>query len=134
MPSIVIVTKQCYLLAEAINYITINEVRDDDYVKLDFDNSKKKSKKPTKKGTPDDARQFQIIVDFIPLQGTTTTLKSNHNSSGSVNVAVAVTGRERTLDLFAHMVDQIREQLPDQKFLDQMVEKFLTETKDEHQN
>ncbi len=137
MASIVIVTQQCYLLCEAINYIAINEVQDDEDEKLSFfDRPAKrgrKTKKPTKKQIEAWKRQqYQIIIDFIPANGINPNSNqlSKHGGKETSTVAIKVTGRDRCLDLFAHMVEQIREQIPDNKFLDDIVEKFIQETKE----
>ena len=139
MPSIVIVTRQCYLLCESINYIAINEINDEEEraVRM-FDNVKKKKRpgaKPTKKQLEEwRKQQFQIIIDFVPANGVNPTNnsigKSSRNGGDTASVAIKVTGRDRCLDLFAHMVEQIREQIPDNKFLDDIVEKFIQEGKD----
>jgi hypothetical protein len=141
MSKIVIVTSQCYLLAEAINYIAINEVAEDDRegrIVDVFDSapSKKrgrKSKRPIKltEEQKDARRQYQIVIDFVPANGiipTTTNVLGNKRAGDTASVGVKVTGRKRCLDLFSHMVEQIREQIPDNKFLDQIVENFLQET------
>jgi len=138
MASIVIVTKQCYLLCEAINYIAINEVQDDDDKELSsmFDKPKRgrKSRKPTKKQVEAWKRQqYQIVIDFVPANGINPTNGNQLRKSGgdTATIGIKITGRDRCLDLFAHMVEQIREQIPDNKFLDEIVEKFIQETKEE---
>lgn len=137
MANIVIVTKQCYLLCEAINYIAINEVdpHDDDGKLAIFDKPRrgKKAKKPTKRQIEAwERQQFQIVIDFIPSNGTNPTQGlSKHGSNGNTTtVAIRVSGRDRCLALFSHMVEQIREQIPDNKFLDDIVSRFLQEDKD----
>src|ERR1035437_5596022 len=136
MANIVIVTDQCYLLCEAINYIAVNEVDEDDRQKLSyFDKPKTKSrriKKPTKKQLDAlDKKQVHIIIDFIPVAGTNVNNNSRRLGSNpdSTTVAITVTGKDRCLNLFSHMVEQIREQIPDHMFLDKLVDKFIQETK-----
>jgi hypothetical protein len=130
MAAIVIVTQQCYLLCEAINYIAINEVDENEERKLSiFENSKKKGKKLTKKQRETLAKQqYQIIIDFVPANGVTLNQNSRNNTN-TATVAIRVTGRDKCLGLFSHMVEQIREQIPDNKFLDEIVNKFLQEEK-----
>ena len=135
MANIVIVTQQCYLLCEAINYIAINEVDENDDRKHSiFDKPKgKKNKKFTKKQFEEMREQhFQIIIDFVPANGIspTTSGLGKHGSGNTATVAIKVSGRDRCLALFTHMVEQIREQIPDNKFLDDIVNKFLQEDKD----
>jgi len=129
MASIVIVTQQCYLLCEAINYIAINEIDENDERKLSiFDKPKrgKKGKKLTRKQIEDLRKQFQIVIDFVPASGVQLNANSRNNTN-TATVAIKVSGRERCLALFTHMVEQIREQIPDNKFLDEIVNKFLQE-------
>jgi hypothetical protein len=135
MANIVIVTQQCYLLCEAINYIAINEIDESDERKLSFFNKPtgKKGKKPTKRQLEEWRRQqFQIVIDFVPAAGVTPSSSglSKHNSGNTATVAIKVSGRDHVLALFSHMVEQIREQIPDNKFLDDIVSKFLQEDKD----
>ncbi|CAM6003918.1 unnamed protein product [Sphagnum balticum] len=118
----------------AINYIAINEVQDDDQDRLSiFDKPRRgrKRKKPTKKQLETwNRQQFEIIIDFIPTHGTNANNNSSRSKGDSATVAIQVAGRDRCLELFAHMVEQIREQIPDNKFLDDIVEKFIQETKE----
>lgn len=137
MASIVIVTRQCYLLCDSINYIAVNEVQDDEDRDISiFDKPRRgrKRKKPTKKQIEAwKKQQYQIIIDFIPVNGNNSSSNSNKLRSGgeAATVAIKVTGRDRCLDLFAHMVEQIREQIPDHKFLDDIVNRFIQDTQDE---
>ena len=144
MANIVIITKQCYLLCEAINYIAVNEVRDDDAMDA-FDrvmrkraarkSGRKRSLAP-KKPTALERRiaettQYQIIIDFIPVAGKhSPNIKSNGVTPESASVGFTVTGRKTCLELFSHMVEQLREQIPDHMYLDKLVEKFLSEAMD----
>jgi hypothetical protein len=137
MPSVVIVTKQCYLLCEAINYIAINEVQDEDEDRMSvFDRPKRgrKTRKPTKKQLDAlKSQQFNIIIDFIPANNVNPSNGNglSKNRGDSTTVAIKVTGRDRCQELFTHMVEQIREQIPDNKFLDQIVEQFLIESRED---
>jgi hypothetical protein len=130
MANVVIVTRQCYLLCESINYIAINEV--DDERKQEYSSMtarRRKKKKTAKQKAALAAKQYNILIDFIPVNRTGVNFNSpssNKNSDDSTTVAITVTGRERCGELFNDMVSQIREQIPDQLFLDKLVEKFLT--------
>jgi len=146
MPSVVIVTEQCYLLAEAINYIVINEDEegrnDRDYM---LDEPKKKGSKAKKKKTPTQAQRdkdirlyiqerkpFVIHINFV-AKGTapnTNGSMSKHNGDDT-GVHVKVMGLRRTLKVFRDIVKQLREQIPDERFLDSLVEGFLTDTENE---
>jgi hypothetical protein len=133
MPSVVIVTKQCYLLCEAINFIVINELEDDEGLTkfLSRLRSKKKSKtksKPPKSPKLKDEyikliKPYQIIINFEPKGQPT---HNQASTEAGTQVAITVQGLERTIALFQEMVAQIREQIPDQMFLDKLVREFLT--------
>lgn len=129
MASIVIVTKQCYLICEAINFIVINETDNNDHKNI-FATAKKarKAKKPTKAQLAKfDNKQFQIVIDFVPVGGVNNGPIKRSSNDESTSVAINITGREQTLNLFTHMVEQIREQIPDHVFMDKMVDDFLQE-------
>lgn len=148
MASVVIVTEQCYLLAEAINFIVINECDepsdDRDYMLDEHKrpSSVKKKKKKTKTQAQKDAeirlyiqerKPFNIVINFIakgsPGNTSGQMQKSRDDNSG---VHIRVMGLRRTLRVFRDIVRQMREQIPDEKFLDTLVEEFLTSTEDEN--
>ena len=134
MANVVIVTRQCYLLCEAINYIVINEVEDDE-PEYKISHSKKAKKKipvsmKLKTEYIKERKPYQIVIDFVPIGSPTVlnnnSLKRSSSNEDSTRVCITVQGLERAVLLFQDMVAQIREQLPDQMFLDKLVEKFLT--------
>lgn len=143
MPSVVIVTEQCYLLAEAINFIVINEDeegRDDREYMLDRPKKSAKKKKPTQAQRNKDVREyiqerkpFVIVINFIakgnPQSGSSPQMK--HSSSENSGVHIKVMGLRRTMKVFRDVVKQLREQIPDEKFLDTLVEEFLAGTEDD---
>lgn len=116
----VIVSRQCYLVCEKINFITLQEA---DPIKAKEDTpwttslkkptrtKKTKTKKPTK-----DEILYQIYICFEPAG-------SNRGEQSSVYLNVR--GEEKCLSLFKEIVGQIREQNPDQLYLDKLVDKFL---------
>lgn len=123
---IVIVTNKCYLIAEAINYITIDEVEKE---KEDIFSSKSRRKRTkTAKALAKKKREelsfYEITVDYVPAQA-----GSNVNNRRDLSsVAITVQGLINARTLFSDMVGQIREQLPDHLFLDKLVQRFLAET------
>lgn len=134
MASIVIVTKQCYLICEAINYIAVNELEDDEKEdRLSLFNKprrRRKGKKPVKsKVDMWSKRQYNIVIDFVPANGASPGggMGRNIGNGNTATLNINVTGRDICLELFSHMVRQIREQLPDNKFLDEIVEQFFQE-------
>lgn len=131
MASIVLVTRQCYLVCESINYISVHEVDEKDRAKNSLyipPPLKKHRKKPTIKQQLLDklkraAQLYQIQINFVPTRGVNS--GSQHNDEDSVTITVR--GYDRCLDLFGEMISQIREQQPDKLFLDKMVEKFFAD-------
>lgn len=131
MANIVIVTKQCYLLCQAIVYVAVNETYNGEE-KEDIFYRPKKPKKLTKKQQQQkkdaEARaKYQIIIEFIPINNSSNNIHNNMGPNGTCTLAISVTGKEECLGLFASMVGQIREQIPDQLWLDTLVQRFLTE-------
>jgi hypothetical protein len=144
MPSVVIVTEQCYLLAEAINFIIINENeeshRDRDYM-LDHPKKRVKKKRQTLAQKNKDIREyiqerkpFHIVINFVPKgsppNGTAGLSKHSNGDDGST-VNIHVQGLRRSIKMFKDIVYQLREQIPDEKFLDTLVENFLTSAENE---
>ena len=118
MAQIVIVTKQCYLICEGINFISVDEVKQDDY-KASYG-----SRPKTKKKKSEDDVMYEITIDFIPAANNSAANNSNRNRDlGSVTINVL--GRTRCLALFEDMVKQIRDQMPDVLWLNKLVENFL---------
>jgi|SRR5579884_3846683 len=130
MASIVIVTNRCYLLCEAINHISVNEMSND----CKEEEWERRRKKPKKISKATRAKQienapYQIQIDFIP---TSRGPNANNGRDDNACVSITVYGRSRAMALFGDMVAQIREQIPDQVFLDKLVENFLnTEVKND---
>jgi hypothetical protein len=147
MPSVVIVTDQCYLLAEAVNYIVINEDNENDDRNYMLDPPRKRGsskKKKTFAQKNKDIREyiqerkpFLIIINFVAKNsppnnhGQNPTRHGNNDDNPIVNVRVM--GLRRTIKVFRDIVKQMREQIPDEKFLDTLVESFLTETEDQEE-
>ena len=134
MASIVIVTRACYLLCESINHISVNEASEECKKEDDWSNSRRRKKKKPKLTKAEIAKNIQnapyrIVIDFVPVaKNHPNMLSSNkHSSDDNTSVSITVHGRDRCLELFTEMVEQIREQLPDQIFLDKIVEKLLLE-------
>lgn len=134
MASIVIVTRQCYLLCESINFISVHEMDEADKEDSLFFSPKLK-RKSKKKLTPKQqlleklkkaAQLYKITIDFIPTPtGSTNSSGLSKGNHGSVDITVR--GYDRCIELYMDMISQIREQQPDKLFLDKMVEKFFTE-------
>lgn len=134
MSQIVIVTEKCYLVCESINFITIDEVEEDcakesaPYPYSSSRRRKKKASKLTREERIQNAR-YKIVINFVPLarsgQGSPTSKNYGDNSA----VGIVVYGRSRCLQLFGSIVEQIREQMPDQIFLDKLVERLISQEK-----
>lgn len=129
MPSVVIVTSQCYLLAESINYIVINEVDDSDDKEWRPTSAKNRKIRKTNKVVRDyilERKPFNIVIDFVP-KGQPQNQNKGSSDESSV-ITITVHGLKRCVLMFHDIVEQLREQIPDQMFLDKLVEKLLTET------
>lgn len=130
MASVVIVTSQCYLLAESINYIIINEVDDSDDREWNPRTAKNRKVRRNNKVVRDyilERKPFNIVIDFMPKNQpqNQNSNKSNNDESSIVNITVH--GLQRTLRVFQDIVMQLREQIPDELFLDKLVEQFLAD-------
>jgi hypothetical protein len=102
------------------------ECRKEDQYSLRRKRRKKKLTKAERAKQIENA-PYQVVIDFVPVINAIPTNTLKNGNEDNETVAITVHGRDRCLSLFADMVTQIREQLPDQMFLDKMVEKFLTE-------
>jgi hypothetical protein len=89
-------------------------------------------KDPTKsqKEILDNYRLYSVVIDFIPTPTNNSPSGSSRNGDTST-VTVTVRGKNLAEALFGDVVQQIREQIPDNKFLDTLVERFLTEFNEE---
>ena len=137
MSNIVIVSSYCYLLCEAINSISVDvagrhdDVFDSDSVLKDFRKSLSKSKSSrykTKRQRDKEKKEeeqrknelyYQVSINFVPNGG---------YQNGSLDqrvVTIMVQGHDKAKALYTEMVQQIREQLPDQLYMKELVEKFL---------
>jgi hypothetical protein len=77
-------------------------------------------------------KPYNIVIDFIPKNNPNVG-GGNLRKSGDENttVQIRVHGYTRTLSLFQDIVAQIREQIPDEMFLNKLVEQFLTSSETE---
>ncbi len=131
MANIVIVSTHCYLLAQAINsiHIDVSEIdnsllRGEDPNRIVKKGNKKKKNKPQL--SLEEFREktkalntYNIVINYMPV---------NHNSNMNreeSSVQFCVMGRKETEKAFREIVRQIREQIPDQMFLNDLVDKLL---------
>lgn len=131
MASVVIVTSQCYLLAESLNYIIINEDDDSDSREWQPKTAKNRKVRRNNKVVRDyilERKPFNIIIDFVPKGQPQNAAHHNKNSNDESSViTISVQGLNRTLRVFQDIVSQLREQIPDELFLDKLVERFLAD-------
>lgn len=134
MANIVLVTKQCYLLCESINYISVHEMSESE--KEDSLFFTPPPRKRRKKLTPKQklleklkkaAQLYQIHIDFVPVQNSNQNANNGRRGDGTSSVAITVRGYDRCIALYMDMIQQIREQQPDKLVLDKMVERFFAE-------
>jgi hypothetical protein len=135
MANLVIVTKHCYLLCESINYISVEEAEEEKANNSLFVLPKKKKlkRKLTRQqqlmeALETKARVYEITIDFVPVAHPASNGGSRRDDRSAVTIMVR--GYTECLALFKDMVHQIREQMPDQLYLDKLVEKFFTENPD----
>jgi len=139
--SLVIVSSYCYLLCEAVNHISVDICGEDEHAdakELSWETrSKSKAKKVKKAKRPTSYEKrmaakrkeafYQVTINFAPI---------NRNNSGGGMIGGKGGGDERSLyiivqghdvaqSLYHEIVHQIREQLPDQLFLDGLVNRLL---------
>jgi hypothetical protein len=104
---IIIVTNRCFLSAERI----MSMVMHDD------------TEEPRRNKTPisDDKRSYRLEMHYYPMN----TGGSGYNPERVVALQVSMTGKQEADRLFRDVVDQIREQSPDEMFLNKLFEKHL---------
>ena len=121
---ITIVTSRTFLICESVSHITL--AADPDWSSRD---SLRQRFQPHK------IDWYVINIDFIPIprnnSSTSNGFGSSSNSSSRNSettnvVSVKVVGEKVALALFKELVSQIREQMPDQAYLDSMVTNILT--------
>jgi hypothetical protein len=135
MAQVVIVTRQCYLVAESINHISVHEMDEEDKADSLFYVPPTRKNRRRRKLTPKQelleklkraAQLYQININFTPLQSSPQNGISKHNN-GNDSVTITVRGYDRALELYHDMINQIREQIPDRLWLDKLVESFFTQ-------
>lgn len=105
---ITIVTDRLYLVTEKIISIYINEY---------FDNYGPGSRRVY-------LHEYSIYINFVP---TDSNGSNNIRNDSSETVQIKGFGLKRTSLLFKDIVRQIREQCPDQLYLDKVVDGFLSQ-------
>ena len=133
MSNIVIVSSHCYLLCEAVEHISIDvcgdRYDDDDEIELvkRISRSRRKPKKPTKRQKQEAARKeeayYQVSISFIAVNRNS--MSKNGGSSDHRTLQITLKGHEKAMGLYKEIVSQIREQIPDQLFLNDLVTKLL---------
>lgn len=107
--SLTIVTSRTYLLCEAINHISLRA-------------------EPERINNHKIMPYYYIDINFVPLSrgngGGSSSLSSRNNDEDH-QVCIKVIGEKVALRVYKEIVQQIREQMPDQMYLDKMVENIL---------
>lgn len=150
MANIVIVSTHCYLLCEAINSITIDVTNIDNSLlrkedpSLNFLNkvlskkgkpakprrSARRGQGPTTKELQDYSKKveatsgYQVTISYMPVSN-----GPQHNPDAQF-VQFTVLGYQRAMMAYREIVQQIREQLPDKVFLNELVDKLLESSDD----
>jgi len=112
--SIVIVTENQYILAQKIHHVVMNEQRNFDEV---WSGGRRKTVKD---------HYYEIHVIYVPE---TTNANSNGLSRDDLrDCTVVIRGHVHAHKVFANLIQQIREQLPDQMYLDTALERMIAGT------
>lgn len=130
----VIVTRRCFLTCEKIVSMTIQEdIPEYNLVRKAFNLDKTKSKTKRKvsklKKPLVDLRRFTVVIHFVPLANSQPPPPSSSygksNDDHFDEVTIVILGELSALDFFKEVVAQIREQNPDQMFLDSLFDKIF---------
>lgn len=115
---VVLVTNKNYVLAERVDEIYITEEEKSNNSIFKTPSRRRKGKKAVHAG-PDIL--YRININYVPIG------QSNPNRNGdSGSVCTISTFDKKVAErIFAEMVKQIREQCPDQVYLDKIIEKEL---------
>lgn len=114
--SIVIVTKNQYLIASKIHFITLNEGHE--YVEV---------------GHGYQRNTYKELIYNIHIVYSSDTTSTNNNNSNHINrdehreCNVSIRGKVNAHKVYRDLIRQIREQTPDQLFLDKALEALLGE-------
>lgn len=115
----VLVTQNQYILASKINHITMDE----QIQTQEFRSSNNRYK------TRID-RYFQITVIYTPEASQSQTAYSGkgHNGEETRECSVILRGALHAHEVFKNLIQQIREQMPDQLYLDTALERMIAGT------
>lgn len=113
----VIVTKNQYLLASKIHHITMEERIDYNEVNLGKNNVRTAVDK-----------YHMITIIYSPDSNTGSGSNHTRSSEEVRECAVIVRGAVNAVKVFHDLVRQIREQMPDQLFLDTALERMIADT------
>lgn len=124
MANLVIVSSHCYLLCEAINHITLDDCDNESYDKVEYLTKSKKSgrsgKLSKKKEMLNLKKWCKITLNYVPA-----TKSQNSRGDDIRSVEILIQGKEIANTLYKEIISQIREQMPDQLFLDKLVDNIL---------
>lgn len=109
--SIVIVTKNQYLLCQRIHHIVLNELHDYSDVR-------------NKAGRMVSVRENSYNINIIYTPEAT---NSHNTREERHDCNVTIKGKVDAYRVYKDLIQQIREQMPDQKFLDKALESLLTD-------
>lgn len=107
--AIAIITQRSFILCESINYMTLDSV-------VDYEGD-----------APQIIYEIHISYNAIRNNGGL----SSGNSLTPAHVSIKIFGEQPALKLFKELLSQVRDQCPDQPYLDKMVEEILLGNKEE---
>lgn len=114
--SIVVVTSRCFLIAERITYITLQDRFVDNYVV-----KKKLFGKDKTINQPVPRCHISLSYDIKPV------VVNNGYTPEAQHIDIEFDSKTEALQVFTAMVEQIREQSPDELYLDKLMERMLKE-------
>jgi hypothetical protein len=125
--SLVIVTKQCFLLCDRIISIVLDEAHKEDTGDEDTQ-YKRQSWSFRKTAAKEKPSEWFIEIKYIPE---ITSIQGRQNG-GAISqrdfcsLEIRLFDKDEAFKLYSEIVHEIREQMPDQLFLDKLVNSALT--------
>ena len=133
MGQLVIVTESNYLICESIYHVTLDCVDTDNELVSAINNAMKLQRKlkvkPTKLQTSvnkaKERARYKITINYAPVP-----VSQNTGRIDTRECDIVIYGFSNASRIFRDIVEQIREQMPDQLYLNKLVDKLLGDNND----
>jgi hypothetical protein len=109
----VIVTQNQYILASKIYHVVLNEEWDWQTVRVN--------------GRATQQKFFRYIINVVYAPESTTTNTSSYKGDDRAECSVTIRSAYHAYKVYKDLINQIREQLPDQLYLDKALENILNQ-------